>query len=115
MGFAGSYISLMIELPETMLKGASKENLISLAMLVETQHPCEMYARLNMQNGPNTHELTQEVDLSRKEINCEFDLFFSEFKPETTKMWVDLILENPIMNEVTIRDCCIHRRIRAAI
>ena len=112
--FEGSFLSLAVQMPETAVEGLKKEHIIRLTLIVDSERPQEMFARLNLRHGPNTEQIVRELDLSTREMFVEFDLFYTNFKEvRAQSLWFDLIFESPSMNQITIRDISIIRRRRA--
>lgn len=114
--FDGSFLSLAIDMPNEALDRLRRTHLLRLDMIVESERPQEMFARLNIRHGPNTEQIVRELDTSARNISVEFDLYYTQFNENRGEgMWVDLIFEGPSMNQVTIRDLTIIRRPRANI
>ncbi len=112
--FAGSFLSLAIEMTHDAVIGLKKEHIIRLTLIVDSERPQEMFARLNLRHGPNTEQIVRELDLSTRELYVEFDLFYTNFKEARAQsLWFDLIFESPSMNQITIRDISVIRRRRA--
>lgn len=114
--FTGSYLSLVIEIPQSSCEGLRKRHLIRLAALIEREEPTEIYARLNVKNGPNTEQLLLTLPSDAPEAMVEFDLAYSGLNERRAeRMWLDLMIEKPRMNKVTIRDLTLCRYPRADI
>lgn len=114
--FDGSFLSLVIDAPQSACEGLQRRHIIRLSMIMEVEKSIEVFARLNVKHGPNTEQLVLEVDKGSAEINLEFDLGYSELNEKRIeRMWVDLIFEGPEMNQVTIRDMTLCRYPRAEI
>lgn len=112
--FDGSFLSLVIELPDAVLNGLTKNFLIRMDTIVEMEKPLEIFARLNINHGPNTEQLVRELPLHEEDIMVEFDLAYSKLNEKRIeKAWVDLIFEGPEMNQVILRDVTFSRRPRA--
>ena len=112
--FEGSFLSLTIEMPDEAVEGLKKEHIVRLALIIDSERPQEMFARLNLRHGPNTEQIVRELDLSTRELFVEFDLFYTNFKEiRAQSLWLDLIFESPSMNQITIRDITVIRRRRA--
>lgn len=112
--FDGSFLSLVVEMPAQGLKGLKKSHLIRLVMRVELEKPLEMFARLNVVNGPNTEQIVREFPVEAEENMIEFDLAHTEINEKRIeKAWLDLIFEGPEMNQVIIRDLTLARCPRA--
>lgn len=114
--FDGSFLSLVLDLPESGVQGLRRNHLIRLAMDVELERPLEIFCRLNVKHGPNTDQLVREVPLSWGEKFVEFDLAYTKMNEKRVeKVWVDLIFEGPQMNQVLLRDLTFARHPRADI
>jgi hypothetical protein len=112
--FDGSFLSLVLDLPEEAARGLRLRHLIRLDLIVEMEKPLEIFARLNIKHGPNVEQIVREVPLTSAETMVEFDLAYSKMNEKRVeKLWVDLIFERPEMNEVTLRDVTLSRRPRA--
>ena len=80
------------------------------------ENPIEIYARLNIQHGPNTEQMVRQLDLSDDVGLAEFDLAYSNINEKRVeKIWIDLIFDNPGMNQVLLRDLTLTRAPRADI
>ncbi|SHI58076.1 DUF6478 family protein [Wenxinia saemankumensis] len=114
--FDGSYLSLVVELPETAAEGLRKRHLIRLDTLVETERPLEIFARLNVKHGPNVEQIVRELPRGQDQVHVEFDLAYTRLdERRAERMWLDLIFEGPEMNQVTLRDLTFARLPRADI
>jgi hypothetical protein len=112
--FEGSFLSIAVQMPSHAVEGLKKEHIIRLTLIIDSERPQEMFARLNLQHGPNTEQIVRELDLSTREMYVEFDLFYTNFKETRAhSLWFDLIFESPSMNQITIRDISVIRRRRA--
>jgi hypothetical protein len=114
--FAGSYLSLAVDLPEEAAQGLTRRHLIRVDCIVEMETPLEIFARLNVKHGPNTEQLVRELPLHEEKVYVEFDLAYTRLNEKRVeKVWLDLIFEGPRMNQVTVRDLTCSRRKRAAL
>lgn len=85
-------------------------------MLVELEKPLEIFARLNIRHGPNTEQIVREMPLNEKDVFVEFDLAYTKLNEKRVeRMWVDLIFEDPEMNQITLRDVTFARYPRAEL
>ncbi|SLN38016.1 DUF6478 family protein [Ruegeria meonggei] len=112
-GFAGSFLSLSVELPPEAAQGLSKQHLMRVDLLLEAEHALEVFGRLNIQHGPNSDQVLRKLDLSAPSIAIDFDLAHLPLNERRIeKIWLDLIFENPGMNRVVLRDLtfCRHHR-----
>jgi len=114
--FDGSYLSLVIEIPQESCEGLKKRHLIRLAALIEREKPTTVYARLNVKNGPNTEQILMTLPEPTPETMVEFDLAYSGLNEKRAeRMWIDLMIESPTMNRINIRDLTLCRYPRADI
>ncbi len=115
-GFEGSFLSVVLSLPESAVQGLRKNHLVRLNTTIEAERDIEIFARLNVQHGPNTEQFVRELQVRRGETSVEFDMSDADLNENRIeRMWVDLIFENPAMNQVTIRDLTFSRSPRAEI
>lgn len=117
-GFAGSFLSLSIDLPESALQGLTRSHVLRLETGIIAERALEVYARLNIGHGPNTDQAT--LQLRRFEPGhysrqvTEFDLAYIPMNEKRLeKIWLDLIFEAPRMNAVEIRELFFSRHLRA--
>lgn len=114
--FDGSFLSLVIDLPPAAIEGLGRRHVIRVDTIVEMEKPLEIFARLNVQHGPNTEQIVRELPLGEENVLAEFDLAYSRLNEKRVeKVWLDLIFEGPEMNQVTLRDLTLGRRPRAAL
>jgi len=114
--FTGSYLSLVLEIPLASCEGLRKRHLIRLAALIERERPTPILARLNVKNGPNTEQVLLSLPGQTAETMVEFDLAYSGMNERRAeRMWIDLMIENPAMNKIDIRDLTLCRYPRADI
>ena len=114
--FDGSFLSLVIDLPEEAARGLKLKHLIRLDVIVELEKPLEIFARLNIKHGPNVEQIVRELPLNEQDVMVEFDLAYSKVNEKRVeRLWVDLIFEGPEMNQVIVRDVTFSRRPRAEL
>ena len=112
--FDGSFLSLVIDMPKEASDGLKRKHLLRMDTIVEMEKPLEIFARLNIRNGPNTEQIVRELPLHQSEVMVEFDLAYTKLNEKRVeKMWLDLIFEGPEMNQVILRDLTFSRRPRA--
>ena len=112
--FGGSFLSLVLDLPPEGLRGLSRNHVLAVSATTEMDRPLEIFVRLNIRHGPNTEQLVRELPSGTSGGIAEFDLAgISMNEKRVEKVWVDLIFEEPGMNEVILRDLTITRRPRA--
>lgn len=114
--FDGSFLSLVLDLPEEAVAGLKLRHVIRLDVIVEMEKPLEIYARLNVRHGPNVEQVVRELPLNEEEVMVEFDLAYTRMNEKRVeRMWVDLIFEGPEMNQIILRDVTLCRRPRAEL
>ena len=114
--FDGSFLSLVFDLPDAAVEGLTKDHLIRMDTIVELERPIEIFARLNVKNGPNVAQIVRELPPAEQTPTIEFDLAYSNLNEKRIeKAWVDIIFEGPEMNQVILRDLTFSRRRRASI
>jgi len=114
--FDGSFLSLVLQSPSSLLEGLDKTHILRVFMQIECERPIEMSLRLNLQHGPNTEQVSKDVTLSDGGAVTEFDLAYVPFREnQIEQVWFDLFIEKPSMNAITIHDLILSRHRRAAI
>lgn len=114
--FDGSFLSMVIDLPEEAARGLRLKHLVRLDVIVEMEKPLEIFARLNVKHGPNVEQIVRELPLNEEEVMVEFDLAYSKINERRVdRLWVDLIFEGPEMNQIILRDVTFSRRPRAEL
>jgi hypothetical protein len=114
--FDGSFLSLVLDLPAEGLENLSRRHVVRLDIRVETERPLEIFGRLNVRHGPNVEQLVREFDGSVGEFSIEFDLAATQLnETRVERAWLDLIFEEPSMNQIILRDVTMTRRPRAEI
>ncbi|MEL6957894.1 MAG: DUF6478 family protein [Pseudomonadota bacterium] len=114
--FDGSFLSLVLNFPQSACDGLLKRHLIRMDVIVELEKPLEIFARLNVRHGPNTEQIVRELPIYEEEVMVEFDLAYTKLNEKRVEaMWVDLIFEGPQMNQVTLRDVTFSRTPRAEL
>ncbi|SFK11811.1 DUF6478 family protein [Celeribacter neptunius] len=114
--FDGSFLSLSVETPDHACEGLSRRHLMRLSYTVELERSIEIFARLNVKHGPNLEQVVRELPLHTDEGFVEFDLAYTKLNEKRVeKLWVDLIFEDPEMNQIEIRDLTLSRHPRAEL
>jgi uncharacterized protein DUF6478 len=112
--FDGSFLSLVVELPDSAVQGLERRHLIRLTVVVEVEKPLEIFARLNVKHGPNVEQIVRELPLGEDEVLVEFDLAYTKMNEKRLeRIWLDLIFEGAEMNQIVLRDVALTRRPRA--
>ena len=114
--FDGSFLSIVLDLPDDAVHGLKKKHLLRMDVIVEMERPLEIFARLNIKHGPNTEQLVRELPLDEEDVMVEFDLTYTKMNEKRVeRIWIDLIFEGPQMNQVILRDVTFSRRPRAEL
>ncbi len=114
--FEGSFLSLAVDLPQDAVEGLQLRHLIRLDTIIELEKPMKIYARLNIRHGPNTEKITRDLPADKANAMVEFDLAYSDLNENRLEgAWIDLMFEDPMMNQVILRDLSISRRLRAEL
>jgi hypothetical protein len=114
--FDGSFLSLVQDLPEEALKGLTLNHFIAVHLRVVREQPIEIYARLNVQHGPNQEQIVRQVEFRDGRGYAEFDLAYTKINEKRLeKAWLDLILEGPELNRLAIWDMVLLRAPRADV
>lgn len=115
-GFDGSFLSLVVDLPDSAVQGLRRTHIIRLAMRVETDRPVKIFTRLNVKHGPNSEQLVRELPMDAADMEVEFDLAYSDLNEKRAeRMWLDIIFDDPAMSCIILRDLALTRRPRAEI
>ena len=119
LGFEGSFLSLAMDLPKEGATTLTRSHIVILTTKMWMERPAEIFARLNIRQGPNTEQLVSELkpgDRPDSPVVAEFDLGFHDINPAKLETaWIDLIFDKPAMNLVRIEDFTVTRRPRAEL
>ncbi|WP_299304940.1 DUF6478 family protein [uncultured Litoreibacter sp.] len=112
--FDGSFLSLVLDLPDSAVDGLQRNHILRVETEVEIEKSLEIFARLNIKYGPNVEQVVRELPLDGREMVVEFDLAHTKISEKRLeRIWMDLIFEGPEMNEIKLRDVTFSRRPRA--
>jgi len=108
--FHGTFLSVSVELPDAAAAGLTRQHAIRAGVMARHEHPDVLFARLNIQHGPNTEQVLREIQPDRAVSFVDFDLAHLEFNEKRVrKIWLDLILQAPRLNRVVLRDLTLCR------
>jgi hypothetical protein len=114
--FDGSFLSLVLDLPEEAVKGLKRTHILRVSTILQMEKPLEIFVRLNIRHGPNMEQIVRELPLDQDDVSAEFDLAYANLNEKRIeKAWVDIIFENPEMNQLIFRDLTFSRRPRAQL
>lgn len=122
-GFDGGFLSLAVSLPAAAARNLELRHLIRLDLLADVAtrdgHDVQVFARLNVQHGPNVEQLVSELSLhagGAAVAVAEFDLAYGAISERRIEaLWLDLIFEAPPAGVVVLRDLTLSRCPRAAL
>lgn len=110
----GSFVSIVQDLPPEALVGLTRNHFISVKLVADREQPVEIYARLNIQHGPNVEQMVRQVEFEGTQGQAEFDLAYSKINEKRLeKAWLDLIVEGPKMTRIALWDMVMLRAPRA--
>lgn len=114
--FAGSFLSLAIDLPPEAAPLLPR-HLLGVRIALAERLATPLYLRLNVRHGPNTAQMLREVDPRLQgpvPALVEFDLAYMRFNPRrVSKIWCDVILAGPGPLSAGLLDLAFTRRPRA--
>jgi hypothetical protein len=114
--FDGSFVSFVHDLPEEAIAGLTLNHFLAVDIKAEREQPIEVYARLNVQHGPNVEQMVRQVDFHGQDGRAEFDLAYTRINERRIeKAWLDLILEGPEMTRIALWDVVVMRAPRADV
>lgn len=118
LGFAGSYLSLSLDLPPELNESLGRNHVLRLDATLHSERPITVYGRLNVAQGPNTETVLRQLGHPIEGRDCrravEFDLGYADLSQRPVdKVWLDLIFEAPYMNCVSLTDAVLSRHPRA--
>ncbi len=114
LGFQGSFLSLAVDLPGDAVADLQRRHIIRAQLEFEAERPVTIIGRLNVKHGPNTEQSHAQVSSDWPERAMDFDLTYTDVNEKRVeKMWLDLIVEQPAMNAISLRDLTFSRRPRA--
>ncbi len=120
MGFTGAFLSYSLTLPSEALRDLASHHILRLEATLQAERPIAVYARLNIQQGPNAEKILRQMgDPIAGRHNhriVEFDLGYAQLSNRSVdRAWLDLIFEAPFMNETVLRDVVLSRHARAQV
>ena len=114
--FDGSFLSLVLDLPESAAEGLKLRHLIRVEAQIDSDRPRPVYARLNIRHGPNVEQIPRQLELTGDYMSVDFDMAYSGVNEKRIeKLWIDLIFGDPEMSQITLRDLTVSRRPRAEL
>ncbi|MBC9246548.1 hypothetical protein H4P12_07445 [Paracoccus sp. 11-3] len=116
--FGGEYLSVSMNLPDELLADLGPFHVLRVDGAFSATASIIVYARLNLVQGPNTakilRQLGEPIDGQGALRLAEFDLAYADISPRAVdRAWLDLILQSPGQNTVTVHDLVMSRHPRA--
>ena len=112
--FQGTYLSLVLDLPDPALSGLTRDSVLAVDFTLESDRPVGLYVRLNLRCGPNVVSMLQELPKEGPGAQVAFDLAYSDMDPDRLESgWIDVMFERPALLELTLRDVILKRTRRA--
>lgn len=114
--FDGSFLSVVLNLPEDLVQGASDQDVFELSFSISSEFDCEIFLRLNIQHGPNESQMTRSCQTASRRQVQSFDLAEVGLSHRSVgRIWADVIFSDPAMNRIVIGDLIARRRTRAQV
>lgn len=114
LGFAGSFLSLAIDLPDNAVAALGGHHIFRAALDIAVERPMDVVARLNLRTGPNVEQISGRVPVADPAPAVDFDLDSCAVDAaRADKIWLDVIFSRPSLNAVRIADLTLSRRPRA--
>lgn len=118
--FGGEYLSVSMDLPGELLADLGRSHVLRLDGALSAAAPIIVYARLNLVQGPNTASILRQmgdpIDGQGVLRLAEFDLAYADLSSRAMdRAWLDLILQAPGQNIVTLHDLIMSRHPRAQV
>ncbi|PIB26532.1 hypothetical protein BFP76_11560 [Amylibacter kogurei] len=114
--FEGSYLSLVVTLPNDAIIDLSHNHILQSNLLVDCEPSMDIYARLNLKSKSGTQQIIrtfEPTDISRV---VNFDLQGHVTRDRIIdKSWIDVSFDNPENQSIILHDLTCFRRRRAAI
>jgi hypothetical protein len=115
-GFRGSFLSLAMNLPDEAITGLKSRHLVRAELVVDSDRPVRVYARLNIKHGPNLSQPVSQLPADGAVKVAEFDLAYADLNDKRIeRAWLDLIINDAAMTRIHIRDVVLSRRPRAEL
>ncbi|MFT4715766.1 MAG: hypothetical protein ACI861_001055 [Paracoccaceae bacterium] len=114
--FDGSFLSVVVKAPSELVDGLTKKHVLRLTIRIESERPIDVSTRLNLKHGPNTEQVSKEINRDQDASMAEFDLAYVPFNESRAEhIWFDIFFDSPSMNQITLRDLTVSRHIRSNI
>lgn len=113
-GFQGTFLSLVVTLPDAAVAGLKARHMIRMDALIDVDRPRKAFARLNVKHGPNIAQQVEELPQKGREMRVDFDLAYAKIaEGRVESAWIDLIVNDPAYSRIILRDMVLCRCPRA--
>ncbi|GHA48023.1 hypothetical protein GCM10008927_11210 [Amylibacter ulvae] len=114
--FEGSYLSLVVTLPNDAIIDLSPNHILQSNLLIDCDPSMDIYARLNLQSKSGTQQIIRTFDPTDLGHLVNFDLVGHITQVRVIdKSWIDVSFDNPENQTIVLHDLTCFRRRRAAI
>lgn len=117
-GFAGSYLSISVRLPDSLTTTTNPRHIVALEGTTTGEVPIDLLARLNIAQGPDVAQIAQPFAQSggAGRRRAEFDLGHAHLSEKRIeKLWIDIFFQSPALNRIVVHDLVVSRRPRAEL
>lgn len=112
--FAGAFVSVVIDLPAAAITNLRKTHLVELSAILTAERPVTVSARLNVKHGPNIEQIHRSLTADGRVNTIVFDLVHTGLVDQRAEaIWLDLVIDRPQMNQITLHDVTLCRYPRA--
>jgi hypothetical protein len=115
--FRGSYFSLAIDLPPPALLNLRRRHVLRLDVRLRAERPVTIYARLNLRRGATPATIVRELRGGPRDAPfVDFDL--ASVRADVSraeKLWIDLIVDSPAANALSLDEILVSRTPRAEV
>ena len=115
--FRGSYLSLALALPPPALLNLRRRHVLRVDARLRSERAVTIYARLNVQRGAAPATIVREMPTGAQGAAfVDFDL--AALRTDLAKaetLWIDLIVDSPAANALSLDDVVLSRTPRAEV
>lgn len=113
-GFDGSFVSVVVDLPDAAVTGLTKSHVLGLHSAIEPSREIKAFGRLNVRHGPNTEQIVCDLEMQTGPVAADFDLAYTKLNEKRVESaWIDLIFDAPADTTLVLADLTVSRRRRA--
>jgi hypothetical protein len=109
----GSYVSVVLDLPPSAVRGLSQKHSLTVDILLTAEADVQCYAALNIESGPNKERLVHGFRPSDRLQSLTFDLSQVAFDAaRVERLWLEVVFDPSPMNALQIDDLTLYRTLR---